>query len=116
MYAFIRMSRPSLSRSLREPHTCQKAACTGQRSGRITAIPEVILKLKAMSGLATTRPETGLAGRPLFDALPQKLESRILSINHASFPVLAGDKEQPITALEFEPSDIIDAAPVGRPG
>jgi len=54
------------------------------------------------------------AGRSLFDALPKKLESRILSINHASFPVLAGDKKQAIIALKFEPSDILDAAPIWR--
>lgn len=31
--------------------------------------------------------------RSLFDALPQKLERRVLSVNHSSFPVLEGDKE-----------------------
>src|SRR5208283_280765 len=55
---------------------------------------------------------TGLTGKSLFDALPQKLKRLILSVNHSSFPVLAGDKEQAIIALEFEPPDIIDAAPI----
>ena len=47
----------------------------------------------SMSESANTRPETGIAGKSLFDALPQKLKRRILSVNHSSFPVLAGDKE-----------------------
>ena len=65
-----------------------------------------------MSGWPTIHPELGVAGKSLLDALPQKLERRILSINHASFPVLAGDKKQTIVALKFEPSDIVDAAPI----
>ena len=55
---------------------------------------------------------SGLAGESLFDALPQKLIRRILSLNHSSFPVLAGDKEKAIIALKFEPSDIVSAAPI----
>lgn len=60
----------------------------------------------------TTRPEPGLAGESLFDALPQKLVRRILPVNHSSFPVLPGDKEKAIIALKFEPSNIVDAAPI----
>ena len=60
----------------------------------------------------TTSPEAGLAGKLLLDALPQQLESRILSVDHSTFPVFAGNKEQAIIALEFEPSDIVDAAPI----
>src|ERR1035441_2210746 len=50
--------------------------------------------------------------KSLFDAFPQKLIRRILSFNHSSFPVLARDKEKEILALKFEPSDIVDAAPI----
>src|ERR1035441_694189 len=50
--------------------------------------------------------------KSLFDAFPQELIRSILSLNHSSFPVLAGDKEKEILALKFEPSDIVDAAPI----
>ena len=70
------------------------------------------LRQKEDDGYPTTRPEPGLAGESLFDALPQKLIRRILSVNHSSFPVLAGDKEKAIIALKFEPSNIVDAAPI----
>ena len=62
--------------------------------------------------MPATRPEPGLATESLFDAFPQKLIRSILSVNHPSFPVLAGDKKKAIIALKFEPSDIVDAAPI----
>ena len=62
--------------------------------------------------MPATRPEPGLATESLFDAFPQKLIRSILSVNHPSFPVLAGDEQKAIIALKFEPSNIVDAAPV----
>ena len=64
----------------------------GLGRGSITGNPEVAPFL-VREGWPTTRPETGIAGKSLFDALPQKLKRRILSVNHSPFPVLAGDKE-----------------------
>ena len=50
--------------------------------------------------MPATRPEPGLATESLFDAFPQKLIRSILSVNHPSFPVLAGDKQKAIIALK----------------
>lgn len=51
-------------------------------------------------------------GKSLLDALPKKLERRVLAINRSAFPVFTGNEEQVVVVLKFEPSDIIDAAPV----
>src|SRR5215472_188692 len=64
-----------------------------------------------MSVLPTTRPPRPGA-KSLLDALPQEFIRRTFSVNHSSFPVLAGNKEKVIIVLKFEPSDIIDAAPI----
>lgn len=57
-------------------------------------------------------PELGVCpSGSLFDSLPQKIVRRVLSVNHASLAVFAGDKEKAVVALKFKPSDIIFAAP-----
>jgi hypothetical protein len=65
-----------------------------------------------MYGLTTICAELGIGERSLFDALPQKLELRVLSVNHSAFSVFTGDEEEVVVVLKFEPADIVDTAQI----
>src|SRR5215469_15165104 len=58
------------------------------------------------------RVRTGVAVKPLLQALPKEFIRSTLSVNHSSPAVFAGNKEQVVRVLKLKPSDIVPSAPI----